>query len=168
MTDKPTPLNSNDLCTMWGAMGWLNTRCLIIHVLYGSSIGYLTTVVQVGLIRDATQFCQKNLKKRKCGQNGLKQAENQWKCSNLGIKKSDFRLKSENWHVWLMHKLYKITLRNRWQFQTLCYIKWIVLSRGVKRWISQACGWIAPQIYCWVITPFRSLHGGLLHSNSFV
>ena len=43
---------------------------------------------------------KKSEKVRKFRQNCLKQAENQWKWPNLGIKKSDFRLKSENWHLW--------------------------------------------------------------------
>ena len=47
-TNKPTPLNSTDLCTTWGAMRWLNTHCLIVHVLRGSSIGYLATLVLLG------------------------------------------------------------------------------------------------------------------------
>ena len=49
-TDKPTLRNSADLYTTWGAMGWLNTRCLTVYVLPGSAIGYLTTLVLVGLM----------------------------------------------------------------------------------------------------------------------
>ena len=40
--------NSTDLCTTWGALGWLKARCLIVHVLRGSSIVYLATLVPVG------------------------------------------------------------------------------------------------------------------------
>ena len=42
-TNKPTPRNSTYLCTTWGAMGRLNTRRLIMHMLqlHGSStFGY--------------------------------------------------------------------------------------------------------------------------------
>ena len=47
-TNKPTPLKSNDLRTAWVAMEWLNTRCPVAHVLRGSIIGYLATLVPVG------------------------------------------------------------------------------------------------------------------------
>ena len=49
---------------------------------------------------------KKSEKARKFEQNGVKQAENQWKCPNLGIKKSDFRLKSQNWHLCTTEKKY--------------------------------------------------------------
>ena len=45
-----------------GAMGWLDTRCLIVHMLCGSSIGYLAILVPVGSMHRLYMYFTKRKK----------------------------------------------------------------------------------------------------------
>ena len=62
----------------WGALGWLNTQCLIVYVLRGSSIGYLATLVPVGSVhRLYMYFTQKVIN------NNYKLSWDSWKMTSI-------------------------------------------------------------------------------------